>query len=470
MELPNDIASLTTLVHQLLARIAGLESELAATQAENKVLKARLSQNSSNSHQAPSKSGYGKKPALPKSQGKKQGGQSGHQGHTLEMIAVADQVALCWPVQCECGQILPAKSGQFQQRRQVFELPEPKLRVTEYQQMACCCPACGRCCTGHFPAGVAAPVQYGPGVLALGVLLNNSCQLSYQKISCLFADLFGYRVNESTLSRANTQVYVGLAESQPMVAKRLSQSPLLHMDETGLRVAGKLHWLHSISNEQYSYLWVNAYRGQKAWPQACPWLKDFTGWLVHDCFAPYFSLTKAKHALCGAHLVRELQALTEQGSGWARQMRQLLLALYTHSEQGKGKVAYFVHWRALYGAICSRALIEEPPPLVGKGRARPAQSKGRNLLQRLLTHQTAVLAFACQQLVPFSNNEAERSVRPAKTKQKVAGCFRTLLGAQIYARILSFISTCRKQGGKLFQQLQLAIQGNTFLTHPSLST
>ncbi len=464
------IEKLETDQAQLKAENAALRQENAQLRTENQELKARLAQNSQNSHKPPSQEGYRKKPALPKASGKKQGGQKGHQGNTLQMVMRVDQVVECKPERCNCGADLSAGALRVVESRQVFDLPEPKLQVLEYRRMSGSCQECGAKVSGRFPAQVSAPVQYGSGVLALGVLLSNSCQVSYQKISVLFSDLFGYKINSSTFLKANRQIYEGLGQSEDFIKAALQQSQVVHFDETGLRVEGNLHWLHTCSSEQYSYLFVDSHRGQKALRSEKSLLTEFTGWAVHDCLASYFTFTHCKHAVCGAHLLRELEALVETGSQWASSMKGLLLSLYEHSKQGKHKVHYLAYWQKLYEDFCQQGLREEPPPSKQSNKSKPKKTKGRNLLDRFLKYKEAVLAFAQYEIVPFTNNQAERDLRPAKGKLKVAGCFRTFSGAATYARIQSFIATCRKQKQNLFEQLKNALHGYTFLTTPDLAT
>jgi transposase len=385
------------------------------------------------------------------------------------MVGLADQIGECKAEVCSCGAALSEQPCRVVESRQEFDLPQAKLLVREYQRMSSACPNCGKQNSGSFPAGITAPVQYGPGVLALGVLLNNACQVSFQKISVLFSDLFGYRINTSTLLKANLMVYEGLSESESVIKERLKQAPVAHFDETGMRVEGKLHWLHTCSNEHYSYLFVDSHRGKQALAGANSILTDFTGWAVHDCLPAYFTFFAWKHSVCGAHLLRELQALLESGSRWAASMKELLLSLYNHSQQGKDKVGYFAYWQALYEEFCQQGLREEPLP-EPKNKARPKKTKGRNLLERLIKHKHAVLAFAQHQLVPFTNNQAERDLRPAKGKQKVAGCFRTFGGAATYARMQAFIATCRKQKQDLFGQLKSSLTGHTFLSFTSVTS
>jgi transposase len=95
-----------------------------------------------------------------------------------------------------------------------------------------------------------------------------------------------------------------------------------------VRVAGKLHWLHGVSTETLTHLFVHEKRGTEALNAEDSVLKTFTGTAVHDCWSSYFNFTQARHVLCGAHLLRELQGLWENGSLWAEDMHGFLLALY----------------------------------------------------------------------------------------------------------------------------------------------
>lgn len=426
-------------------------------------LESRLNQNSRNSHQPPSRDGLKKKPALSKPKGKKPGGQKGHPGNTLKMVAQADVVVEHLPTVCSCGHSLAGVESFELASRQVFDLPEPKLEVTEHRTLACICPHCRSVQQGLFPDEVAASVQYGPGVRSLVVLLNNSCQLPFGKIRQLFADLFGYAINESTQVAANQQCYEALEETSAHIQQCLEASEVNHYDETGLRVAGRLHWLHTCSNEHFTHLFVHPKRGQQALDSEASILPQASGWAVHDCYASYFRYDHCRHAVCGAHLLRELQAWQEQGSRWAKRMHELLLYAYHRSDQGRGVVAKFDFIKRRFAHIAQMADREEPPPSQSPKRKRVKRTKGRNLLERMLLRQDAVLAFAQYAEVPFTNNQAERDIRRAKIKQKVAGCFRTFQGAQVYARIEGFLSTARKQQRPVFRELLDTFSGANFL-------
>jgi transposase len=226
-----------------------------------------------------------------------------------------------------------------------------------------------------------------------------------------------------------------------------------------MRVEGKLHWFHTASTALFTCLFVHTHRGKEALESAKSVIKDFKNWAVHDCWASYFDFTNCSHALCNAHIVRELQALIENDSQWATQMQNLLFELYNESQKGTSIVSDKESWIKKYQAICLQAASEEPPPIKGK-TGKPKNSKGRNLLNRLVKHQDGVLAFAFNQAVPFTNNQAERDIRCLKTKQKVANSFRTFAGAQQYARIQSFVSTVRKHRMNVFQNLTHIFNNN----------
>jgi transposase len=454
--LPTDIEALHALVRQLLAENAALKAKIAE-------LEARLQADSHNSHKPPSSDGIRKRPALPTPRGRKKGGQPGHPGKTLKMVRHPDKTILCKPEVCSCGVSLQDAPGTVIERRQVFELPEPTLDVTEYQRLRCQCPACGMTHEGVFPSSVKAPTQYGAGVLAFATLLNTGYMMPFNKVQDLFADLFGYAVNEATLVRANTRAYDALAPSEAILKAQLQSSPVCHFDETGIRVAGKLHWQHIVSSSSATYQFVHAKRGTLALNSPDSLLPTYHGWAVHDCWASYFGYASCHHALCGAHLLRELTAVAEQGSPWASQMHTLLLTLYRHSAFGTTTVSYPQRWSQVYDTLCHRAQREEPPPIRSHRRGKATRTKGRNLLERLIKYKQAVLAFALYDEVPFTNNQAERDLRPVKVKQKIAGCFRTLVGAQHYARISGFISTARKQHRHVFKELRQIFLGDSFL-------
>lgn len=435
---------LTGLVKQLWKEVERLK-------AENAELRRRLGLDSTNSDQPPSSDGYKKKPirpGIPKEKGRRNGGQAGHPGKTLERVAHPDHVEVHLPAQCAgCGRSFGAdESYELVQSRQVFDLPEPRLEVTEHRmgQIECC----GKMQRGDYPAEINAPVQDGPGVQTLVTLLSVDNKMPLEQICRLFGDRYGYDLNSGTVLEMLERSYEQTTPLEAATKAYLKGAEVVHFDETGIRVAGKLHWLHTASTGDCTHLFIHEKRGEEALASEQSVLTDFQGKAVHDCLPAYFKFDVLLHVLCGAHLLRELNGLKEDGRVWAQDMHEFLLDLYKRPHP----MGIEDEIRKRYQIILEQADQEEPPPIKGK-RGRPKQSPGCNLLDRLRTHPDGVLAFALQAGVPFTNNQAERDLRPSKVKLKVSGCFRTVKGARIYARIQAAISTFQKRGLKVFTSL-----------------
>lgn len=457
MELSNDIPVLHDLIRTLLSRLSVLESKVQTLEAENLELRDRLGLDSTNSHKPPSSDGYKKKTisaALKKEKAdKKVGGQSGHQGHHLEMSQTPDKVLVHQASCCSCcGNILSETHYKgIHQKRQVFDMPDPKLYVTEHQTAIHFC--CGKQHLGSFPTDINAAVQYGVNLQTLCTVLTNDCCLSYDKASQLLSDLYDCSLNVSTIYTANTDLYEELAPVEEMIKEELLQSEVVHFDETGMRVEGKTQWFHTSCNLLWAYIFVNSKRGGVALSGEDSLLPSFQNWAIHDCWASYFHFQDCKHGICNAHILRELQALIDGGSFWAGKMHKFLLDLYEKSEKGTSIAPNSQQWLRIFDYICAIAHKEEPTSVAQK-RGKPKNTKGRNLLNRLKTHWAGVLAFALHKAVPFTNNCAEQAIRQVKIKQKVSMCFRTLKGAKMYARIQGVITTIRKHKMNVFQTIK----------------
>lgn len=461
MKLSNNLTEIHALVHALLARIdvlearvSELEDENRALKSENAALRAQLGMNSKNSHRPPSTDIFVKKPAVPVPKDKKKGGQKGHRGDTLKMVAVPDSVIVHPPIACSCCNraILAEECDLLAIKRQVFDIPAPRLEVTEHRLSSVVC--CGVVHQGVFPPQVGAGVQYGSKILTLSSLLNTEFRLPFRKISNLIETLYGYKFNQATGAGANEGLFAALAPVEEEIRARVLASEVVHFDETGLRVEGKLQWVHTACSESFCYLFLHPNRGKKALKDPKSVLRDFKSWAVHDCYASYFTFQDCKHAICNAHILRELQALKEQNRVWAGQMHDFLMALYKDTEKGAQSINDLEKqavYRATYAQICLGADKEEPLLEAG-ARGKPKKTKGRNLLDRLMKYRGAVLAFAFEQGVPFTNNLAEQAIRHVKIKQKIA-VFRTKTGAEVYLRIQGFINTVKKHAKNVFQEL-----------------
>jgi len=476
--LTNDVALLKEMVISLLSRLSTLEKEndflrsrLSCVEKENKELEAqvfsltrenedlrsRLNLTSKTSNKPPSSDGYKKEPAFPRKKGNKKGGQKGHQGSHLQKVSVPDEIILHAPSSCTCcGRFFESNEISISQQRQVFDIPLIRLKVTEHQIGSVSC--CNQLQKGVFPSSVTAPTQYGERILSFSNLLNVSFGIGYDKISTLCSDLFQCSFNVGTAVSANEKLYDLLTHYQEEIIDPICTSQVAHFDESGMRVAGSLHWFHTASTDLFCHLFVHKKRGQLALNSEESPLKLFENWAVHDGWESYFHFKKCKHVLCNAHILRELAALKEEKSIWAIKMHQFLLALYRVTQKGTGKLENPDIWTHNYEKICQKADEEEPIAQSVK-RGRPKNTKGRNLLNRLIKHKNEVLAFALYQEVPFTNNLAERDIREIKVKQKIATSFRTLKGAKIYARILSFTKSLRKQKINVFDALQQIHKG-----------
>ena len=295
--------------------------------------------------------------------------------------------------------------------------------------------------------------------------------MSLSKIGRLFNDLYGIRLNDSSIHSYSLKLYDNLEKTGKIITSKLENSPVCYFDETGLRVDGHMSWLHVCSNAVWTHLFHDPKRGKIAMDNTeQSILHSFTGWAVHDGL-PVYESYPSKHALCHAHLMRDYKALTEQGVIWVAAFTKYFERLYHLIDKGCSSLSKsqlkeeWATWKELWQYADK---LEPHPKKTGK-RGRPKSTAGRRLLTRLKKHEKAVLAFIEYDEVPFTNNQAERDLRPAKTKMKVSGCFRTAKGAKYYARIGSFISTARKQGKNIFQEMRNTLQGHNFITHPDTS-
>jgi len=343
LDIPDNILLLKELVRVLYDKISVLEARIAELETEKVVLletenatlkteivelKARLGLDSHNSSKPPSTDGLRKKPAFPREKNRKQGGQENHDGKTLEMSENPDFIVECKVEKCTCGHDLSQEPTRILACRQEFDLPEPRLEITEFRVLQTVCPHCGQIHKGQFPEGINAPTQYGHRVNAFTTLVTNQCKLSLEMAQTLFFDIYGYCINEGTIQTANETCHEILEPTEQIIQDKIIESPTVNNDETGIRCQGKLHWLHVAATALYTYLFVHAKRGKEAIESQKSILKRFFGWSVHDCWSSYFNLTNIKHALCGAHILRELQAQIDIKSQWAFDFKTYLLKTF----------------------------------------------------------------------------------------------------------------------------------------------
>ena len=440
--------------------------------AQIKQLKDQLNKNSQNSSKPPSTDGF-KKPA-PKSLREKGkhpvGGQAGHPGKTLCMTEQPDQVIVHRVDTCSCGHDLEQTDVNRQERRQVWDIPPLTMEVTEHQAQVKICPSCGKINKAEFPAGVNAPVQYGSGANSLMSYLSQYQLLPLDRIREFFVDTFGQNISPATVIKANTELYEQLEDTEKAIMNQIIKSDVVHFDETGIRINKILHWLHTAGTNMYTYYFVDAKRGIIGM-DAAGILLVFFGIAVHDAWAPYWKYT-CRHALCNAHLLRELAFLVEQeGRVWAKEMIALLIEIKNKVDERKASddslplnlneaIAFVQRYKQLLETGFAEEERLSPQAFkTSKKRGCVKQSKGKNLLDRLFKHMDEYLRFLYDFRVPFDNNLAERDIRMVKVQQKISGTFRVKQGAEIFCRIRGVISTLKKQSLSVMGGLRAAFEG-----------
>jgi len=451
----------------LVDYVLALEEQVRRLEVRVTELEARLAQNSTNSGRPPSSDGLGKPPprSLRGKSGRKPGGQPGHPGHTLQAVAKPDHVEVHELTHCPCGQcggvLLLGQPVLGHERRQVFDLPSLQLSVTEHQAEIKQCPVSGRKVSADFPPGVLGPVQYGPNFRGLTLYLFNQQLLPFDRLRQTCLDLFGQPLSLGTLTQTHQSAYHALAPVESAIIRGIIQAAVVHVDESGLRVAGCLQWLHVACTPDLTHYGVHANRGTEAM-DALGVLPHCRQWLVHDHWKPYYKY-EALHALCNQHLLRELKFLAEElHEAWATELSAFLIEWKSDPLTSLGlDDEQFRQAHACYRTLLRRARREHPRRRPGQGRAQ--QDKATNLLDRLEDYDLSVLAFLIDPNVPFTNNQGEQDIRMIKVKQKISGCFRTLAGAQVFARIRGYFSTCRKQGHNLWEACRRLALGQPFM-------
>jgi transposase len=454
----------------LAALVVSLRGELARAQERIAELEDRLRQTSRNSSVPPSADGLAKPPprsrSLRKKSGRKPGGQDGHPGQTLAQVAKADREVRHEPGPCaRCGAALTGRPVTGIERRQVFDLPPVTVTVTEHQLIEREC-GCGHRTRGAAPAGAEAPVQYGPRIAAVIIYLYTGQFLSRKRTAQALAELFGVPLSPGTVAGITARAAGKLDDFLEQARGNIAASDVAGFDETGFRVAGRLHWVHCARTGKYTLLMVHPRRGRKAM-EAMGVLPSFAGAAVHDAWAPYDTYGSPEHQLCCAHALRELQAVTDSAPGgewcWAAQAADALTGMQALASEAiaQGRDA------ADPAALAAQMHRYRSAALLGArqtaARSGPLMKKHHALARRLLDRQDDYLRFTADWRIPADNNGSERDIRMIKLKQKVSGCLRTLTGAQQFCAIRSYLSTTAKHGLPFFTALVMLTEGQPWM-------
>ena len=460
----------TSELEEMKQTIKDLQKENQLLRQELQSLKDQISKTSKNSSKPPSSDGLKKSQSLRKKGQRNSGGQKGHPGHHLKAVAIPDHQIIHPVVNClHCHLSLQESDILDYERRQVFDIPPLAIEVTEHQAEIKNCPFCGTVNKGNFPEGVSQFTQYGSRIKAIASYLTSYHYLSLERTQQFFTDLFNHSVSEGTIIQSSLHLAQSVEVSNQAILDQLAASDIVHFDESGIRVAGKLQWLHVASTPALTYYQVHPKRGGIAF-ESIGLLPQFQGRAIHDHWKSYFQYD-CLHGLCNAHHLRELLFITEQYSqSWAREMSELLLEIHQCVEQFKPILSHLPtptieEFRQRYDEILKKGFRVNPPPKQSftKKRGRIKQTPAKNLLDRLHDKKSETLAFMADFRVPFTNNLAERDVRMIKVKQKVSGSFRTQSGAEVFCAIRGYLSTARKNSINVLDAISQALEGNPYI-------
>lgn len=444
----------------------------------NSELEAQLSKDSHNSSRPPSTDpAWAKRTkSLRRPSGRRAGGQSGHRGATLRMSARPDRIVEHRPPECRsCHAPLAQEPIIRHLKQQVVDIVPARLRVTEHRLCVMRCAACGETTQGEFPEAVRSGVQYGPGVKARVLYLQQYQLLPYQRTAEAMRDLFACPLSVGTIANTVRECSAALVETELKIKQQLRRSMVVHADETGLRVAKQGHYIHVASNAALTHYGYDSRRGRAAMDEIGI-LPKYRGHLVHDGWWSYDYYTACRHSLCCVHLLRELTffaELSNEQKAWAAPLAELLLEIKgrvaelrdagSNSLETDEQAAFSERYEGLLreGLEQNEPTLEPEAPIMVESAAPPASctKQARNLLLRMEKKKAEVLRFMTNFAVPFDNNQAERDIRMVKLQQKTSGCFRTEAGARQFCRIRGYISTMRKQGRGVLPALTGACRG-----------
>ena len=459
----------------LTASVAELTDTVGKLKQTIEELREQLNKNSRNSSKPPSSDGLGKPTvkkdrSLREASGKKQGAQEGHEGVCLSIISNPDHTENHMHSDCEgcpyhdaCLEKACIKETRHEidavvtvdvTAHNLFSVPE--------------CPLHGGSRTGHFPADIKAAVQYGKNLQAMVVAFNTVGAVSINRTHEILSSVFNIPLATGTIKNMVTRCADSLKGTHEKIRLKMTTRGLIHCDETGTRVDGKTWWVHNASDRDYTYLTINKKRGRIGMDEAGV-LPHARGIIVHDCWGSYWQYPDVTHAICCAHLLRELNGVIENHpeQTWAPKFRRLLLdmkksrdeAVQEHRDELSSQ--QLSKFDTEYDDIIKTAYEENPlPETSAKKRGRKKKSKVLNLICRLDNYKASVCLFIKNLCVPFDNNQAEHDLRMVKVKTKVSGCFRSEEGAQEYLTIMSYIGCANKHHINAFTAIREALNGN----------
>ena len=465
------IASMQATITSLQGSVDTMSATIAELNQVIEALKEQLKKNSNNSSKPPSSDGY-KKPSpksLQEKTGKKQGGQEGHEGKYLQAVAKADEVFEHMPVACKsCPNYEKCKGQACVSEERTLIDAAVEVNIIAHKVLSVDCPLHGGTLKGEFPENVRGPIQYGENLQSLVVALNTIGALSINRIHTILGSVFNIPLSTGVIPTMVSRCADAVTGTVAKIRQKMAADGIGHFDETGTRVDGRTWWVHVACNDKFTYLYLNRKRGKEAMDTGGV-LTMFEGIAVHDCWKPYWKYGNIRHAICNAHILRELNGVIENhpDQEWAPAFKKLLLDMLKAKDKAladeKEQLSNYLlnKFSKIYDEVLEKGLQENPlPEAPAKKRGRRKRGKVRALIDRLQEYKASVCLFIENFAVPFSNNQAEQDIRIVKVKTKVSGCFRTENGASDYLKIMSYVGTAKKHGMNPFVAIKQAITGD----------
>lgn len=433
VELEAKVVRLESLIEELLDKIDDLthrknsrNSSVSPSKDENRPLKTK---------------------SLRVNQGKKVGGQSGHEGSTLEMLENPDVVIQHKPSFCnQCGEDLTHKPALFIQRRQVVDIPPIIPEFTEHRIFEKTC-SCGHHTRATFPANINSPISYGPTIEATVAYMHTRQYLPFERMSEFFSDVCNLEISQGTLCSLLKRFTKKAQPAYELIAQKIENATVVGGDETGAKVNGKRGWFWAFQNQRLTYITFSNNRATATIHQNFP--KGFqNAILVHDCWRSYFQINCKTHQICIPHLLRELVFFEERyQSQWAINLKELLYDAI--------KLKRNLTQSQYLNPILQRDIIIERLSVLLQTTVCEKRKDLYAFYKRMHKYKEYIFTFLFHEEIPPDNNASERAIRNVKVKQKVSGQFKTQDGAQSYAVIRSVTDTCVKNGQNVLEAFKI---------------
>lgn len=439
-------------IRLLLARIAVLDARVAALEAEVASLKktprnSSLPPGTEHPHAKPA-------PAKPKSNNKP-GGQPGHARHERPLIPTdqCDEMVPCQPTACRrCGEKLSGHDPE-PWRHQVWEIPEIKPLVTEYQRHRLTCPCCGETTCGELPPGVPSS-QAGPRLVALTALLMGCFKQSKRRVALFMGEVLNQPCSPGWVVKLQNQATAALTPAYEELAKQLPGEDVLGIDESPTKEARRKSWLWTFVASTYTFFTLRTTRAATVLEELLT--KEFDGVVNCDRAKMYWNVGRPQW--CWAHLKRDFQALIDHPD---HQVKRLGRDLMRPTKE------LFRHWsRCRDGTITRRGFERLMQPIRKKidGLLLRGVFSGNPKLARmckpLYNHRDWLWTFVEIEGIEPTNNASERALRPAVIWRKLSFGTQSAAGSRFVETILTVVETCHRQSRSSFDYLTAALKAH----------